>query len=163
MHGEDHGWEKTVGWEKTAGAHVTWAHVDTTLQATRTIWLATAGADEGHAVPVWFLWDGRDVVFATPLATRKARNIADRPGVSLHLGDGDEVVIIEGQARQVRDSVALVRLADDYASKYVEPHVGVGARLIAGDEDIVYSVRPRRILAWSYGDVTTRTEWRPTR
>ncbi|HEX4400157.1 MAG TPA: pyridoxamine 5'-phosphate oxidase family protein [Galbitalea sp.] len=150
-----------MNWEKSGGAHITWAHVDAALCAARTIWIASAGARSGHAAPVWFLWDGRRIVFSTGVGTRKGRDIAARPYVCLHLGDGDEVVIVEGRAEVLTDPVTLTQLEEKYAQKYVEPRVGIGAALLGGDQDTVYAVNPRRILAWSYGDVTTRTEWTP--
>lgn len=80
--------------------HVSWRSVDLTLQATRSIWLATTRRDgRPHAMPVWFWWDGRDVSFITSRTTQKGRNLASQAWVVAHAGDGDDVIILEGRPR----------------------------------------------------------------
>jgi hypothetical protein len=140
--------------------HIPWHKVDLPLRATRSIWLATTGADDRpRATPVWFWWDGRDLYFVTNRRGRKSRDLKKQPWVVAHLGDGDDVIIIEGPTERLVDSAQLARFRAAYAAKYVDPHSGAQAPIDnKGDE--CYRLRPARILTWEYGVAATRTEWR---
>ena len=90
------------------------ARVSRRLQEERIGWLTTISAS-GHPEPnpVWFLWDGEAIIIFSPPDAYKARNIAERPKVSLHLNSdyyGGDVVVIAGEASIVPD----VRAADAY-------------------------------------------------
>ena len=142
------------------GGHIPWHKVDLPLRSTRSIWLATTGADERpRATPVWFWWDGHFLYFVTNRRGRKSRDLKMQPWVVAHLGDGDDVIIIEGPTERVLDEACLARFAAAYAAKYVDPHSGARAR-IDHDGDETYRLRPARILTWEYGVAATRTEWR---
>ena len=69
------------------------------------IWLATAGLDGyPHAVPVWFLWDGKSfLIYSVP--GQKVNDIAANPRVQLHFNttaDGDDVVRFDGEATRLK-------------------------------------------------------------
>jgi PPOX class probable F420-dependent enzyme len=69
------------------------------------IWLATCGGDgRPHAVPVWFLWDGKTfLIYSVP--GQKVKDIEANPKVALHFNttpDGDEVVRIDGDASRLK-------------------------------------------------------------
>jgi pyridoxine/pyridoxamine 5'-phosphate oxidase len=140
---------------KRTRGHIPWRSVDERLRALREIWVATAsprGAPD--AVPVWFVWDGDAVYFATPRESRKARNLAERPEVVLHNGDGADPIILKGRAEQVD----LQRFEAGYRAKYVDPHSGAEAAVDV-EGDVCFRVRPRLVMAWSYATVGTRTHW----
>jgi len=64
------------------------------------IWLATCGADgRPHAVPVWFLWDGKTfLIYSVP--GQKVKDIEANPLVQLHFNttpDGGDVVRTRGR------------------------------------------------------------------
>jgi nitroimidazol reductase NimA-like FMN-containing flavoprotein (pyridoxamine 5'-phosphate oxidase superfamily) len=140
------------------GGHLTWDWVDRRLRSMREIWVATAGADGPDAVPVWFWWDGDCVYFSTKADSRKARNIDRQPRVVLHNGDGADPIIIKGLAERVEAADELDRVDRAYAQKYVAPDSGEKATVfIMGD--FVFRVRPRRLQAWSYANVSLRTDW----
>jgi PPOX class probable F420-dependent enzyme len=139
--------------------HIPWQTVDLQISATRSIWLATTRPDgRPHVVPVWFVWTDQRLYFASKRALQKVRNLAQQPWVVLHLGDGDDVVILEGQARVARDPVELQRVNDLYARKYVAPRTGDRASVLRGDTDL-WRVHVRRVKAWAYGNIVTRTDW----
>ena len=140
--------------------HLPWASVDRRLRSMREIWVATAGSDaRPHAVPVWFWWDGAAVTFTTKATSRKARNLAIQPEVVLLNGDGADPIIIEGRAERVEELHELERLDAAYAEKYVAPESGERATIFV-EGDVALRVRPRRVQAWSYANVGTRTVWR---
>ena len=145
--------------ERTRG-HLPWTSVDSRLSALREIWLATASPrGRPDAAPVWFWWDGNVIYFTCAAKARKARNIAHEAEVVLHNGDGADAIILKGRAERVADPGELERVDDAYRGKYVDPHSGAQATIFIAD-DHVDRVEPRLVMAWSYADMTTRTDWR---
>ena len=113
------------------------------------IWLATCGSDGlPHAVPVWFLWDGKTfLIYSVP--GQKVRDIEANPKVQLHFNtnpDGDDVVRIDGDASRLKRYPLAFRVPR-YIRKY--------ARLIKGYDwepegfsrqyHIALRVRPTRL------------------
>jgi hypothetical protein len=142
---------------KLSGGHVSWYEVDARIGAARIIWIATAGPDGPHTSPVWYVWDGERIVFATPSGSEKARDIATESRVRLHLDSGDDVVILTGRANPLKGRQRTGH-EHRYRGKYVEPIVGRHADFsVAGD--LVLEVPIERITAWSYGDLRSRTVW----
>jgi PPOX class probable F420-dependent enzyme len=90
------------------------------------IWLATGGRDgRPHAVPVWFLWDGKSFLIYS-LPGQKVNDIEANPKVQLHFNttpDGDDVVRIDGEATRLKRH-PLAHKVPSYIRKY--------ARLIKG-------------------------------
>jgi nitroimidazol reductase NimA-like FMN-containing flavoprotein (pyridoxamine 5'-phosphate oxidase superfamily) len=140
--------------------HIPWTTIDAELRATRSIWLSTTRPDgRPHAIPLWFWWDGRDVYFIAGRATQKAKNLAHRPYAVVHAGDGDDVVILEGPVEVVRDRRRLDLVDAGYRGKYVDP--GSGARAsIYNEGDDCYRVNVQHVMAWAYGTIGNRTDWR---
>ena len=145
--------------EHRTRGHLTWSSVDRRLRSMREIWVATADAESrADAVPVWFWWDGEAVYFTTKASSRKARNIAAQPEIVLVNGDGADPIIIRGRAERVERS-ELERLDAAYAEKYVAPESGERATIFV-EGDVALRVQPRQVVAWSYANVGTRTDWR---
>lgn len=67
------------------------------------IWMTTVSpAGQPQPAPVWFWWDGSQVLVYSGTGGVRLRNLAVNPQVALHLdgnGTGGDVVIIEGEAR----------------------------------------------------------------
>jgi nitroimidazol reductase NimA-like FMN-containing flavoprotein (pyridoxamine 5'-phosphate oxidase superfamily) len=127
-----------------------WSHAEDRLRQAKNYWVATAGPDgRPHAVPVWAVWlDGALYFGAGP---RSARNLEANPRVSIHLENGDDVVIIEGLAEAFadRDGALFPRVADAFAAKYdYRP-----------EEPSGYVLRPRVAYAWSSFPADA-TRWR---
>jgi Pyridoxamine 5'-phosphate oxidase len=144
--------------ERRTRGHMPWSKVDLRLRSMREIWVATAGAAAPDAVPVWFWWDGESVYFTTKAHSRKARNLARRPAIVLHNGDGVDPIILKGDAEVVADDAELERVDAAYRDKYVDPHSGARATIHV-EGDAVYRVRPRLAMAWEYATCSTRTDW----
>ena len=84
------------------------------------IWLATCAPDgRPHAVPVWFLWDGKTfLIYSVP--GQKVNDIAANPNVQLHFNttpDGDEVVRFDGDATRLK-RYPLAHRVPTYIRKY---------------------------------------------
>ena len=79
---------------------VQWTWVVERMADARSYWVATTRADGGpHVSPVWGVWRDGAFHFFTDPASLKARNIRRDPRAVVHLESGDEVVIMEGDAR----------------------------------------------------------------
>jgi PPOX class probable F420-dependent enzyme len=147
-----------AAWIRRRG-YISWGWVDRQLRATRSLWVSTTRPDgRPHAAPVWFTWDGRTLTFATDERAQKARNLKHLRWVVIHTGDGDDVIILEGQAEVVTASDELREIDAARAEKYVDPKSGARDTILA-EGTIVYRVHPQRIMAWVYGDMSVRTDW----
>ena len=139
---------------------VPWTWVDAQLQAARTIWLGTTRRDgRPHAVPVWFVWDGRTLYFLTDRRGQKAKNLGHQAGVVMHLADGDHATILHGRASVVGDPAEKSQVDFAYGLKYVDPKTGARAG-VNGSDDVLFRVDVRHVMTWAYGDVASRTDWR---
>jgi hypothetical protein len=148
--------------ERAMAGHIPFGKGDAWLRATRSLWLASTRPDgRAHAVPVWFIWDGRAIYFSTGDATEKQRNLRHQSWVIAHLGDGDDVLIAEGRVAVVGDAVELGTVDRISRQKYVDPHSGATAGYPQSDSDVPYRVDIERIMIWEYGVVATRTDFVP--
>jgi pyridoxine/pyridoxamine 5'-phosphate oxidase len=129
---------------------VAWSWVTERLTESRSYWVCTTYADgRPHAMPVWGLWLDDSLLFSTDPDSVKARNLAARPDVVIHLESGDDVAIASGRAQRLTPDELPDGFVAAYAAKYdVELDVtdpGFG----------FYRLRPERILAWREGDFPT--------
>jgi hypothetical protein len=139
---------------------IPWSKIDHWLLAFRTIWISTTRPDgRPHAVPVWYVWDGRSLYFISDRKLQKSKNLAQQPWTVVHAGDGDDVIILEGQSEIVTETGELERIDAAYRTKYVDPGSGIQATIFEPNANL-YRVRIRHIMAWEYGTVANRTDWR---
>lgn len=69
------------------------------LETARNIWLATVRPNGSpHLVPIWFVWHANKVYICTAKSSVKARNILKHSKIALALEDGDDPLVIEGEA-----------------------------------------------------------------
>jgi PPOX class probable F420-dependent enzyme len=119
-----------------------WSWAEERLVAARNYWVATVRPDGSpHAMPVWGLWHEDAFYFSSAPDSRKAKNLAGNPAVTVHLESGDEVVVVEGTAGYASDEELLRRLGGDYSSKYSFDVSFTGGRSLV-------VVRPRVAYAW---------------
>ena len=91
------------------------------LKREQVLWL-TSVDDRGRPQPrpVWFHWNGEEVlIFSQPKAA-KVRQIAARPDVALHFNSdaaGNEVVVFQGEAHAFPESLGPERVKA-YLRKY---------------------------------------------
>jgi nitroimidazol reductase NimA-like FMN-containing flavoprotein (pyridoxamine 5'-phosphate oxidase superfamily) len=71
-----------------------------------------------HAAPVWGIWKANRFYFETAPDSVKGRNLRANPSIVIHVQDGLDTVILEGDARRVTDDGELRRLQRDYVRKY---------------------------------------------
>ena len=130
-----------------------WDFVTAHMSASQHYWLNTiSAAGRPHAVPVWGIWYKNRVHFEGSMKTAWARNLARDPQITIHLPNGEQVVIIDGTAHIIEDddidSVEWNTLDTLFQSKY---QVDKGSPY--------WYVQPRKVLAWDGGGLQTMTRW----
>lgn len=136
--------------------YLPWSHARERLERSRNYWICTARPDgRPHSIPVWGFFVEDVLYFGTSRDSRKARNLEHNAAVSVHLDSGDDVVIVEGQAREIPQSDKRVMTILDAASKakYKMP-------LMIVPGAVLYAVRPRVVLSWTEKDFPKNaTRW----
>ena len=138
---------------------IPWSKIDHALRAFRSIWISTTRPDgRPHAVPVWYIWDGRNLYFISGRNLQKAKNLAHQAWIVVHAGDGDDVILLEGRAEIVTKREEMERIDDAYRAKYVDPGSGAQATIFEPEANL-YGVHVKHVMAWEYGTVANRTDW----
>jgi nitroimidazol reductase NimA-like FMN-containing flavoprotein (pyridoxamine 5'-phosphate oxidase superfamily) len=138
-----------------------WSWATERLQQARNYWFSTVRPDgRPHAMPAWGVWSGGALYFEGSPLTRRARNLAANPSIAVHLESGDEVVILEGEARDAaKPNRALAeRLAEAFTAKYAESH-GYRPKPEQWDRGGLWVLRPTVAFGWSEFPATA-TRWR---
>lgn len=136
-----------------------WSHVAERMSSARHYWVCTVDPDgRPHATPVDGLWLDDRLYFGGRPDTRRNRNLAANPAACIHLESGADVVILHGDARELRapEHALCVRLAEASRAKY-----GYGPK----PEEYaktpgIFVFRPRKVLAWKqFPKDATRWQW----
>jgi nitroimidazol reductase NimA-like FMN-containing flavoprotein (pyridoxamine 5'-phosphate oxidase superfamily) len=131
-----------VGAEEGAGL-LSWAWVARKMNGCRTFWLATIrpGAQpRPHVMPVWGVWLDDAFFFSTGRKSRKGQNLAANAACTVTNDDGEEAVIVEGEAKEVDSAAALERVASAYKKKYKMDPRGMG--------EPIFEVRPGKVFGF---------------
>lgn len=139
---------------KERNQYLPWKYARRRLERSRNYWVCTSRPDgRPHSMPVWGHWIEDVLYFGTGRSSRKGKNLAQNPSVSVHLESGDDVVILEGCVFEVRDRATLRKLDAAYRKKYNMP-------LNTDPDTVVYAVRPRVMMAWTEKNfVNDATRW----
>lgn len=142
---------------KSPHTFLPFTHAEERLKKSRNYWICTTRPDgRPHSIPVWGFWLDGALYFGTARSTRKARNLAHNPAISVHLESGDDVLILEGTVVEVdlTDEETLQKMDAASRVKYKMP-------LMILPESVVYCVRPRLVLAWTESDFPNNaTRWK---
>jgi pyridoxine/pyridoxamine 5'-phosphate oxidase len=138
------------GIAETPEGQLPWSWVVDQFSGARNYWIVTSRAGgRPHAMPVWGLWLDDAVLFSTDPGSVKARNLAARPDILVHLESGDDVVILEGKVERVAGTDLPGGFVDAYDAKY-------GHRIDPSDPAFgFYRLRPSTVLAWRETDFPT--------
>lgn len=130
-----------------------WVHAQGRLGAARIYWVATCYPDgRPHITPIWGVWMEDRFYFDGSPATRRARNLAQNPAITIHLNSdevGQDVVIVNGEAHELKAPALALRerLAAHYGEKYASEGYEPGPETWA--QGGLYEMRPRTALAWN--------------
>ena len=138
---------------------IAWSTVRDRLLNERNYWIATTRpGGRPHTMPVWGIWQDDMLYFATDPASRKSRNLVANSSAIVHLESGDNVVILEGIAKEVRDATVLGHFAEAYEVKYgFRPDTtGISSSVYCFRPEFSYAWRetdfPRSATRWSFGE-----------
>jgi hypothetical protein len=132
---------------------LTWSEVAERLAPARTYWLGTtlpSGAP--HAAPVWGAVVAQTLYLYSERRTVKARNIAARPRVVIHLESGEDVLIVSGSAEDLGHPRELPSVLAALAGKYTRPGDRHYLPDTDPDFDVIYAIRPASAMAWRLDD-----------
>ncbi|QQS45518.1 MAG: pyridoxamine 5'-phosphate oxidase family protein [Acidobacteriota bacterium] len=125
-----------------------WSHVSDRLEKALHYWVCTVGPQgEPHATPVDGLWIDGELYFGGSPTTRRNRNLSKNPAVCVHLESGSDVVILQGEAHELKnpERSLTTMLSEESKKKYGYGPAPEDYEKLAG----VYIFRPRKVLAWS--------------
>ncbi len=81
------------------------------LTIAKNIWVATVRPDgRPHLAPVWFVAMNGHWYFVTDPKSVKARNLHSNSRIALSLEDGNDPLVVEGEASPVQPSAEIIRL-----------------------------------------------------
>jgi hypothetical protein len=93
-----------------------------------------------HVMPVWGVWVDDAFFLSTGRKSRKGQNLASNPACTVANDDGEEAVIIEGEARELIDAPVLERVAAVYKKKYkMDPR---------SINEPIFKLAPRKVFAF---------------
>jgi PPOX class probable F420-dependent enzyme len=134
--------------------------IDRLLREEPVVWLSSVRPDgRPHIVPIWFSWDGREVLIASKPHAQKIRNLRANPGVMLALGEAEDdfdVGLVEGLA-VLPDAPAAALLPAFHLAKYRRQMAAIGlspTEFLATYSQVIRIV-PTRFLPW-HGRTTPR-------
>jgi len=120
------------------------ARVQTRLHEDKAIWLITVAADgTPQPTPVWFVFDGRDVLTYSLSTARRLAHIRRSPRVSLLLdGDrqGGDVIVLSGRA-DILDGHPLALDEPSYMEKYRDDALRITPDLRGFSEQYSVAIR----------------------
>lgn len=122
------------------------AHVLDRLEHDKVVWLTTvahSGTPEPN--PVWFYWNGKEVLIYSQAKSLKLRNIPVHPKVSINFeGGGDDVIVITGEAKLESHPPIIDH---GYAKKYADDikDLGMTIEQFHADYSVAIHIDPARL------------------
>lgn len=126
------------------------ARVDQRLHDDPVGWLTTIGRDgTPQPSPIWFLWDGEQILIYSMPETPKLRNIERQPNISFHLNSdehGGNVVVITGEA-QIDRGAPPASSVPTYVDKYGSgiATIGMTPESFAEAYSVAIRIRPAKL------------------
>jgi nitroimidazol reductase NimA-like FMN-containing flavoprotein (pyridoxamine 5'-phosphate oxidase superfamily) len=144
------------GIPKTKKGLLPWSYVSERMEQARAYWVCTVSPEgHPHATPVDGIWLDDRLYFGGSPQTRRNRNLAANQAVCIHLDDSMDVVILHGEAEELRapEPSLAVRLSEASARKY-----GYATKPEDFGESGSFVFRPQVIFAWKQA-LKDATRW----
>ena len=135
----------TIDTSTAAGAHAAERLRDDIIA-----WLTTVRpSGQPDTAPVWFLWDGEQIIVYSRPNTAKVRNVAANPRVSLVIDDtrgGGDVIRVEGTAAIAEQHPPATDIPE-YLAKYRDgiARIGMDPSSFARDYSVMMHITPTKI------------------
>jgi hypothetical protein len=143
----------------TAKQTIPWEDVRARLERALHYWVATTRPDgRPHVVPRWGVWLDESWYYDGSPQTRHARNLVSNPAAVLHLEDGKDAVVLEGESHHV---IPPAELGERLAAAFVKYHdLGYAPAADAWAVGGLWRFKPAWGFAWSrFPDDVTRFEF----
>ncbi len=136
-----------------------WSWAEDRLRRARDYWIATTRVGgQPHCRPVWGVWLADGFWFSTGSLARV--NLVHNPNITVHLENGQEVVIVEGTAGTVGDIDSMTEMCHAYGPKYDYPITVVDGEVRdgSGTGGPAYRAVPTKVIGWDR-DMANPTRW----
>jgi nitroimidazol reductase NimA-like FMN-containing flavoprotein (pyridoxamine 5'-phosphate oxidase superfamily) len=128
-----------------SGELLPWSWALVRLLRLHDYWVASTWPDgRPHVMPVWGAWHEESLWFSSSRRSRKARNLAHNPSVSVTTDNALEPVVVDGIVEFVTDRHAIEAFAQACDAKY---DVEYGVEFYASADNVCCRVRPTSIFA----------------
>jgi hypothetical protein len=136
------------GVPRTNKGTLPWTWARERLDRAMVYWLATSGSNNApHLIPIWGAWVN-DRWYVEGGNTRWKRNLEQNPQLAIHVEFGEEVVIVEGRAREV--SALDETLAEGVLAGYRKyKSIGYEAEASNWTGGGLWELEPVKAFAWS--------------
>ncbi|WP_165368020.1 pyridoxamine 5'-phosphate oxidase family protein [Phytoactinopolyspora endophytica] len=159
------------GTEVDGGVETTldWAKVTERLSRGGRYWLATVRPDGSpHVMPVFAVWSASAMYVVSKDSARKSRNLDSDGRCVITTEASDAHLILEGEARRVRDHETLERVSGAFETAYGWPTTVSGEELDApygaptsgGPPYRVYEITPKKGFGFPAEGTFMPTRWR---
>jgi hypothetical protein len=123
------------------------ADVTEALKTSKEIYVATRRADgtPSKVVPVWFMYDGEAIYFATGPESHKAKRVAKGSPLLVWVGS-ESGPHFEGHAELIRDPEVAAKMAPVYSQKYWIAWLGLfrpNAERVRSGKTLIVKVTPK--------------------
>jgi hypothetical protein len=144
-----------------AGGTLPWSWAREQLQLALVYWVASVKPDaHAHLMPTWGAWVDDRFYFEGGLETRRARNIAVNPHVSVGISERNQAVIVEGEARNIaplKDAGLIAALVEGFAKYRASDSYEADPANWRDPAGGLWELRPRVVFGWSrFPETTTR-------
>ena len=139
------------GVPETDEGMVQWSWAVEQLTNARNYWFCTTRPDgRPHSMPAWAVWLDDALYFDGSPETRRGRNLALNPAISVHLESGDHVVILEGDALEAGKPTPELadRLVKAFEAKYAVSH-DYHPEPTTWDEGGLWRLAPKVAFGWT--------------
>jgi PPOX class probable F420-dependent enzyme len=145
----------------TAAAAMSKKEIEEFLSTPKVARIATIQDGKPHVVPVWYYYDGTNILVSTTKGARKAKNLQTNPNVSITIDDVEgkledisflnaKAVIIEGTG-ELKDDINNL-----FTKKMYEMYVGKNAlsnamvQFSVNLPRYILVVKPTKIISWDF-------------
>jgi PPOX class probable F420-dependent enzyme len=139
--------------------------IETFLSVPRMARMATTASNgKPHLVPVWYYYDGTDILVTAAKGTKRTKNVKNNPNVSIVIdiveGKAEDIsylnakaVVIEGEAeiRDDTDGSFAKKMYERYAGKNSLNNPMVQASVIM--PRYILTIRPVKIMSWDLSKI----------
>lgn len=134
-----------------------WSWARERLERSHDYWVATVRPDwRPHVMPVWGVWIEDALWFSSSRSSRKTRNLAGNPHISIATDNAYEPVVIEGKVMLIDDMAAIGTFVAKVNQKYETDY---SIDFFNTTDNACFRVAP----AWAFGLTESDFTGSPTR